>query len=421
MSPRSTPTIRGNLLVVDRQEGPTYYAKWRDSSRRQVKRRLGPAWVERDGQGGWRKRRGRCPEDHLDERSAYAELQRVIDLHEDTVARDARRAARIKEAGLPVREAAEAWLDHGLNEREWKHSTYGDYRDVVAKICRSLGNRRADAVTREDLERFISELRPERNGEVLDRLPSPRMKTKYVLVLRAIFAHATELGWVDESPAVGLKVKGRRYASKNHPLRREEYLIPEEVHAVVREATARNASDGALVLTLAFAGLRLGEALALRWQDVDFERSSLRVIDNWTRGRTGTPKGGGGRTVPMADEVAQVLAQLGQRELATAPQDLVFITPQGTHVDTNAFRKRFYKAQERAEVTPRRTLHQLRHTFATVCVSAGVPLRTVQGWCGHEHYATTERYAHFLPRHEDAALVSAAFRTTTVQASAPAT
>jgi site-specific recombinase XerD len=51
----------------------------------------------------------------------------------------------------------------------------------------------------------------------------------------------------------------------------------------------------------------------------------------------------------------------------------------------------------------------LRHTFATVCASHGIPLRTIQGWCGHEEFSTTERYAHLMPRHEDAALVSAAF------------
>ncbi len=58
----------GALIVVERDGGPVYYAKWRDSGRRQVKRRLGPAWVERDGDGAWRKRRGRVHDGYLDEK-----------------------------------------------------------------------------------------------------------------------------------------------------------------------------------------------------------------------------------------------------------------------------------------------------------------------------------------------------------------
>lgn len=76
-------------------------------------------------------------------------------------------------------------------------------------------------------------------------------------------------------------------------------------------------------------------------------------------------------------------------------------------------RERFYVLQAEVGIQPRRTMHQLRHTFATVCASHGIPLRTIQGWCGHEDHSTTERYAHFMPRHEDAALVSAAFAPVT--------
>lgn len=123
---------------------------------------------------------------------------------------------------------------------------------------------------------------------------------------------------------------------------------------------------------------------------------------------TGTPKGGGSRTVPMAEEIAHGLARHGQRPHLTGPDDLVFVGPKGRHVDAHRLRPRYYEAQARAGIAPRRTLHQLRHTFATVCASHGIPLRTVQGWCGHEDYSTTERYAHLMPRHEDAALVSAA-------------
>jgi len=211
-----------------------------------------------------------------------------------------------------------------------------------------------------------------------------------------------------------LRAPRRRRKSKNHPLRREEYLTPEEVHLLVRAAEPE---DGAFFLALAFAGLRLGEALALEWPDVDFVRASLHVERSRTLGVTGTPKGGGGRTVPMADELARALAGHGARTRGHATEGLVFPGKRGDHLDAARVRERFYALQAEVGIHPRRTMHQLRHTFATVCASHGIPLRTIQGWCGHEDYSTTERYAHFMPRHEDAALVSAAFAP--VAAAAP--
>jgi site-specific recombinase XerD len=135
-------------------------------------------------------------------------------------------------------------------------------------------------------------------------------------------------------------------------------------------------------------------------------------------GVTDTPKSHAGRVTPMAEEVSQALAALGLRENLTEPQDRVFVGRDGGYVDPAAFRKRFHLAQDRAGVKPRRDVRQLRNTFGTVCASEGVPLRTLQEWMGHESITTTEIYASFMPRHEDAAIVSRAFgRTTPVETS----
>jgi len=126
-------------------------------------------------------------------------------------------------------------------------------------------------------------------------------------------------------------------------------------------------------------------------------------------GVTGTPKSGAGRSLPMPPETAQAIATVGLRELLTAPTDLVFLGKQAGHVDLSALRSRFNAAQDAGGIAPRRELRQLRNTFGTVCASAGVPLRTIQQWMGHENIATTERYASHMPRSTEAALISAAF------------
>ena len=280
------------------------------------------------------------------------------------------------ETGVTVRQAAEAWLAEGRTEREWKRTTAYDYAKVAGRICAVLGERPLEAVTEDELRAFLATVQPELNGKPLDRAASTRQRFKYLSAVRAMFTLAEERGWIAVSPADRLRAPRKRRKSKNHPLRREEYLTPEEVQAVVRAAEP---DDGRFFLTLAFAGLRLGEALALEWPDVDFARASLHVERNWTLGGTDTPKGGAGRTVPMANELAQALAAHG---IATrggrATEGLVFVGKRGGHLDANRVRLRYYAAQEAAGIAPRRTLHQLRHTFATVLASHGVPLRTIR-------------------------------------------
>jgi hypothetical protein len=75
---------RSTARSVSERNGRVFYeAKWCDSRGRQVKRRVGPAWVERDGAGCWRRRGGRVPDGWFDEKAAIVEMRRLIDARED--------------------------------------------------------------------------------------------------------------------------------------------------------------------------------------------------------------------------------------------------------------------------------------------------------------------------------------------------
>ena len=90
----------------------------------------------------------------------------------------------------------------------------------------------------------------------------------------------------------------------------------------MREADSEQ--DAAIYLTAAFTGLRRGELVALRWRDVDFAAHRIRVCGSYAGGQLTTPKSGKVRSVPLAPAVAEALARLGQRELFTDEDDLVF-------------------------------------------------------------------------------------------------
>ena len=127
---------------------------------------------------------------------------------------------------------------------------------------------------------------------------------------------------------------------------------------------AASEQDAALFLTAAFTGLRMGELLALRWRDVDFMGSSVRVRASYYAGHLTTPKSGKVRAVPLAPDVATALAQLGRRVDWVGDDDLVFAAEAGGHLDGSALRRRYKAALAVAGLRPLR-FHDLRHTFGT--------------------------------------------------------
>lgn len=179
------------------------------------------------------------------------------------------------------------------------------------------------------------------------------------------------------------------------------YLSHEQVHAV-----ADAAKHPALVLVLAYCGLRWGEAVALRVKDVDLHRRRLTVHENAVevggRIHVGTPKGHRARTVPYPRFLRERLA--GQLE-GKAPGDLVFPGPDGGHMRTARVHADNYSwfasALEKAGV-PRITPHDLRHTAASFAVSAGANVKAVQRMLGHASAAMTlDVYADLFDRDLD--------------------
>ena len=155
--------------------------------------------------------------------------------------------------------------------------------------------------------------------------------------------------------------------------------------------------------------LRLGELLALRWRDVQFARQAITVRASYTHGELTTPKSGKVRTVPMVDDVAKVLARLGQRDHFTDDHNLVFPNEVGDHLDPYMLRRRYQSAVKRAGLPPLR-FHDRRHTFGTLAIERASILQ-VKEWMGHSKIETTMRYLHHRSRADDAALLAEAFRT----------
>jgi integrase len=160
-------------------------------------------------------------------------------------------------------------------------------------------------------------------------------------------------------------------------------------------ATARGEGEGMLVAVLLAgdAGLRLGEVLGLRWDDVDLVAQRVMVTRQIRKGVEGTPKGGRRRSVPMTGPLVSAL-----REMSRVRVGRVVCGGEGIPVAEAALKHGIYRVCRRAKL-PGRSWHTLRHTFATHAARFGVNPWRLQAWLGHSTIDMTLRYVHHVEEH----------------------
>jgi integrase len=364
----------GHVFRVERARGPAWYMKYRLPDGRQVQKKLGPAWMER----------GRPPAGYFTKRLAEDALRRTLD--------EARRwtLPGMVRTGATFADAAAEYLRYIEQDRGRKPSTLRGYRSAIeAHLLPAFGELPVENVTTGAIEQWLAGF----SGSV-------RSRNKLLIQLHGILGRARRVYGLPGNAAAEVEKFTQR------PSGEIEVFSPEEVWALVRAAASEQ--DGAVFLTAAFTGLRMGELLALRWRDVDFAGSTIRVRASYYLGQLTTPKSGKVRAVPMAPDVATALAQLGRREHWVGDDDLVFVGELGSYLDGSALRRRYKEALSRAALRPLR-FHDLRHTFGTRMIGKA-DIRRVQEWMGHADITTTMRYLHYAPRSEDAELVAEAFR-----------
>jgi integrase len=368
-----------------------WYGKWRHDGA-QVKRRIGPKRTEGERDG-------------LTRVQAEAELRRL---------RAEVRPLRTPGDALTITELAERYRTH-LERQGRKRATIVALDSIVRVwLVPFFGDRDLRRVRVEDVSQLVSMMETgQRPGPrvVGDRRYGRPVGVKsvrnYIGTLSALLGFAERKGWITANVAHRIDLPGQVATEEIR------FLDPLEVQTLADAATAGpyQAIDRALYLTAAMTGLRQGELCALRWQDVDWPASRIRVRQNYVLGEFGTPKSKRStRSVPMADQVGAELDRLHAAAGNPADGALVFADPlTGGPLDKAAILRRYRKALKAALLPERHRFHDLRHTFGTAMAAAGVPMRTLQEWMGHRDQQTTMRYADYAPSAQEAAYVAAAF------------
>ena len=194
----------------------------------------------------------------------------------------------------------------------------------------------------------------------------------------------------------------------------------EEIKAMTREQRQRFLITAAreapryypLFFTLAGTGLRLGEALALQWEDFDGLAREIRVMRSLSRGELGTPKAGHGRTVDLSQVLAETLGQLEQSCIREAlllgwptRPPWVFCSRAGTPMDESKVRRAMRHVLQQAMLPLHFSPHCLRHTYASLMLQQGESLTYVQRQLGHASInLTADTYGKWLPLGNKAAV-----------------
>ncbi len=253
-----------------------------------------------------------------------------------------------------------------------KPSTISDKRMILSRhLLPHFGRMRLDAIGIRDVERF--------KARQLKKGLSPKTVNNHLTVLRKALVCAWEWEIISGIP----RIKWLKTADPTF-----DFFTQQESDRLLAgtEGTAN-----AMIATALKAGLRRGELLALRWQDVDLRASNINVRRSVWKGHVGTPKGGRSREVAISPGLRAVLA--GHRHLRG---ESVFCNEDGSMLSAGQVR-RFVPDGCKAAGLRRAQWHVLRHSFASQLVMAGVPLKVVQELLGHSTIDMTMRYAHLAP------------------------
>lgn len=199
--------------------------------------------------------------------------------------------------------------------------------------------------------------------------------------MRAVFAYAIEQGWILRNPASG--IKRRRIVSKEAIVPTRDQL--QSIVAAIRsEPRVRGGAE--LVELLAYSGMRLREATALRWRDVDFSAGVFIV----TGGEEGT-KNHEQRTMPITAEMRALLESIKRTREAEPSALVIQVASAIKCLETACRRLKLQKFHH----------HSLRHYFTTCAVESGVDIPTVARWLGHKDGGALlmKRYAHLQQAH----------------------
>ena len=252
-------------------------------------------------------------------------------------------------------------------KRGWETEKY-----IVEEFASLFGDTPLAQITTWQIEKWKAE-----GGKRLNPVTVNRRLT----VIKHMFKQAVEWDLVKSNPATSVK----RFTVNSE---RTRFLTQHEIQTLLETCEKQITSPWLLPLvTLALnTGMRQGELLRLKWENVDLERGSITIIQSKTLRR---------KTIAINEPAREALNWLQENRYG----ELLLMWPWGDPIGKVTVYDAFKKACSTAGITDFR-FHDLRHTFASHLVMAGVDLVTVKELLGHKTINMTNRYTHLAQEHK---------------------
>jgi integrase len=312
-----------------------------------------------------------------------------------TLTADVKRGEYRALAKVTFADYAAEWIEgyQGRTSRGIRPETLADYRRDLGLTADGnpsgdgalafFGRMQLATIEPRDVKRYAATL--------AERGLAPGSVRNLLAPVRALLATAFEEGLIRSNAAAGLRVVQRI----EHDAEAQAKALTEEE---LRELLAEIPDEWREFFELlAQTGLRIGEAVALTWKDIDLGKQRLIVRKRLYRGRMDAPKSRyGRRTIPLSRGLTQALWRL--RGPAAPDEAPVFPSKNGGFLDPSNVAARVLKPAARRAGVPWVGFHTFRHTCATMLFRHGLNAKQAQMWLGHHSPAfTLATYVHLLP------------------------
>lgn len=241
-------------------------------------------------------------------------------------------------------------------------------------LIRDIGDVPLNKIIYPQLERFFT--------ETFNR--TKEGARTYLIALKSAFNRAIAWGYLSENLFTKIRLPK---IPKNNPL----FINESELEVIIQRET--NAQLQSIYRFLFFTGMRIGELVNLKWNQVSIKEKIIRVLNT----KDFTTKGKIERTIPCNKKVLSILSSRLPKVVDIQNDNYVFLK-NGIKFNPDYISKHFKKAIREAVkeigINPKFHLHDLRHSFASNLVKNGVSIFTVKELLGHADISTTQIYTH---------------------------
>lgn len=275
---------------------------------------------------------------------------------------------------VAVKKSAICWLeiwDGWVSTLNLKPQTKADHYHCVRRAIEKAGNPP------------VSEVEWLKNLDVAASTFNRRLS-----MLRSAVGHGVKIGKISADPLVKIAARETSLAEEEATEAKKQPLNDEEIRQIIEYFEKHHPTYAAFVQFMLFSGVRTGEAVGLRWKDVDLDKRIISISQTITRERGKYQKvrkrpktRQSNRSLKMSDRIYEVLVKILPEKVDL--EALIFKSPKGCIVDHGNFRRTWKQALEQLQISYRKP-YATRHTLLSQALEKGFTIPQVAGIAGHK-------------------------------------